>query len=189
MHWLWVPQRTIVLLSASERQGGVVLGHGCDLNVGIKCGERTRGKAILPYRPLPFLVVIGAQSVPKQPIHPTRKPLMKLIFPITLGKLGRQKINSPSRHHLHVENKIVSRRRVWPIRCWCGLFSSPWVSLGSVFIGVRSDVRARTTKKVRCVRGQRVLCADKKSSALPCRVGVSIRIGLSHRLLFGPPAF
>src|SRR5215813_2798150 len=54
--------------------------------------------AFLPYRPLPFLAGIGAQIRPKWTLRLTRKLLIRANFPITLEKLGRQEINSPSRH-------------------------------------------------------------------------------------------
>jgi len=60
---------------------------------------QARYTAFLPYRPLPFLAVIGAQIAPKEGLPATRKLLMGANFPITLEKLGRRKINSPSRHH------------------------------------------------------------------------------------------
>jgi hypothetical protein len=42
---------------------------------------------------------IGAEMGPKQGVRTIRKLLIRPNFRITLEKLGRQKINSPSRHH------------------------------------------------------------------------------------------
>lgn len=52
----------------------------------------------LPYRPLPFLGGINAQNRPEQGDRLITKLLKRGNFPITLEKLSRQKINSPSRH-------------------------------------------------------------------------------------------
>ena len=74
------------------------LGHACDGK--LKWGRgRDAENAILPYRPLPFLAGIGAQIGPKQVLPATPKLLMRPNFAITPEKSGRQKINSPSRHH------------------------------------------------------------------------------------------
>jgi hypothetical protein len=62
--------------------------------------------AFLPYRPLPFLDGIDAQIRSKCALRLMRKLLITANFPITLEKLGRQKINSPSRHHNFFEAHI-----------------------------------------------------------------------------------
>jgi len=72
-----------------------------------KLGVYGEVRAILPYRPLPFLAGIGGQVSPKQAVRLIRKLLMRGNFPITLEKLGRRKINSPSRHQ-QLDDKEVT---------------------------------------------------------------------------------
>jgi hypothetical protein len=92
----------------------------------------------LPYRPLPFLAGIGAQIRPKEALRTIRKLLMRRNFRITLEKLGRQKINSPSRHHDFQAHNFTSEscnlRRVAHLTfggvhrsnsTWAGIFAHP----------------------------------------------------------------
>ena len=98
---------------ASRLRCGSVNGQGSDSwhrlqparHPGVN-GRSDRSNNILPYRPLPFLAGIDAQIGPKQVLAATRKLLMRANFPITLGKLGRLKINSPSRHQRFRSNSL-----------------------------------------------------------------------------------
>ena len=64
---------------------------------------------------LPFLAGIGAQIRPKQVLPATRKLLMRAIFPITLKKLGRQKINSPPGTSLKAAQDASSSHIAHPV--------------------------------------------------------------------------
>jgi len=52
-------------------------------------------RAILPYRPLPFLAGIGGQVSPKQAVRLIRKLLLRVNFPINTGKNRSSKNKLP----------------------------------------------------------------------------------------------